>query len=316
MDTMERINLEIQSTRAAIAQTKQETTSLDNLLAMQKEYTEAKYIAANNFVKEEREAKELERFTVTSLFASLSGNKAERLEKETREAEVAKAHYEMACRDLDRINERIAALHNNEADVLALEQKLEELLAEKSDFIRTQRIAASAELTALEGEIAKLRDRGSELEEAQKAGNAVIVAIFAMESNLESAKAAGTLDAVGGGFWIGFSKQDHIERAQLDAQNIQNALSNFRTELDDVSIAVNAPTIHLNEFLSLADLLFDNIFVDLAVQKKIRDALAQIAPLRTSVEQAMSRLSDLVQENNEKIAVIEHKREELLSSTT
>lgn len=313
MDTIEQLNLDIASTRAAIDQAKKNSTDLDRLLIQQKELTEAKYVAANAFVKEDREVKELERFTVTSIFASLSGNKTERLEKETREADAAKVRYEMACREVEHVTARIADLRNQEANILALEDRLEELLAEKSALLRAEKIAGSAELTALEEQIAKLRNRGREIEDAQRAGNAVIGAIFKMESNLESARSAGALDMAGGSVWMGLSKQDHIEHAQKAAQEIQQAIANFRNELADVSVDVNAPSIEVGDFLSLADILFDNIFVDYAVQKKINKALTEIAPLRTAIEQAIAPLNALAQENNDKIASLEHKREIILN---
>lgn len=313
MDTIEQINLELEATRATIAHRKKNTNTLDNLLIQQKECTEAKYAAAQVFVKEERDVKELERFTITSIFASLSGGKEERLEKEVREAAAAKIRYEMACRDLEDITQRITALHNEESDTQALEAKLEELLVQKSALLKAQKIASSAKLTALEEQIAKLRDNGHEIEEAQKAGSTVLGAIFSMESNLNSARSAGLLDMAGGGYRVYAVKANHMEMAQKDAETIQRALSHFRTELSDVTLDVSTPSIEVGNLLSIADILFDSIFVDMAVQKKITKALAGIAPIRPPVEQAIARLNALAEENNKKIDALVQQREIILN---
>ncbi len=136
----------------------------------------------------------------------------------------------------------------------------------------------------------------NELQEAISAGEKALNSIYSTEKLLQSATNWGVVDMFGGGMLTDIIKHSKIKKAQNFLEQVKVDLSNFQRELGDIQIELNLK-IELGDFLSLADFVFDNFFVDYAVQTKIKDALAQIQNLKYTIEDILNQLKQQSADN-------------------
>ncbi|MBO6215578.1 MAG: hypothetical protein J6N76_08655 [Lachnospiraceae bacterium] len=114
-----------------------------------------------------------------------------------------------------------------------------------------------------------------ERREIQEAISAADDALYHLESarrHLGSAGNWGLLDIFGGGMITGLIKHSKMGNAEREIQEAKYALQKFSKELRDVS---GYSSIHINEFLTFADFIFDGFFADVLVQSQISDAKRQ-----------------------------------------
>lgn len=129
--------------------------------------------------------------------------------------------------------------------------------------------------------------RKRELAEAVAAGEAALNSLQRAYDFLASAGNWGIWDMIGGGMFSSFIKHSKIEQANREMEDAKRKLAAFRRELADVS---DFPDFHVevNGFLGFADIFMDNLFVDWAVQSKVRkaqeDVYAAMGQVRTAVD--------------------------------
>ena len=114
-----------------------------------------------------------------------------------------------------------------------------------------------------------------ERREIQEAISAADDALYHLESArkyLGSAGNWGLLDIFGGGMITGLVKHSRMGNAEREVQEAKYALQKFSKELRDVS---GYSSIHINDFLTFADFVFDGFLADVLVQSKISEAKRQ-----------------------------------------
>lgn len=234
--------------------------------------------------KERGDVDRLKGLTLTALMAALSGDKAERLEKEEREACAASLRYETAKRQLDEVRQDMAFRRGRIAANRDVGERYERLLREKS--------AARGdceELRRLEQRMEELTARRRELREAVFAGEAVNGRLQAVASALDEAAGWSTYDLLGGGLLADAVKYSHLDTAEKEFQQLQSELRRYQAELADVTIdgELNIP---VDDFLTAADIFFDNIFTDWAVRRHIDQNAEQIRAAQGRVRELQNRL--------------------------
>ena len=314
MRTLEEINAELAQLADHQARRKKALSAYDELARQRKERKNTELETAAALDKEHADVEELERMSLKALLAMLKGDKEEKLSRERREELTAKLRHDQAVRDLEEIDRRIAELNKELGRLPDRGPRMAALLEEKAEILRAQGGNQGARLAELERELAETAARRKELREAMDAGREVLQAVGSMEESLDDAEAMGTWDMLGGGFFATAAKHRHLDEARYAADGIQRALSRFRTELADVIVPIETPTVELGEFATFADYFFDGFFADWAVQNRIRDAQGGVAHTRDRVEQVMDRLRRMDGAEQERAAGLTQEREELLRS--
>lgn len=130
-----------------------------------------------------------------------------------------------------------------------------------------------------------------ERREIQEAISAADDALYHLESArkyLGSAGNWGLLDIFGGGMITGLVKHSKMGNAEREVQEAKYALQKFSKELRDVN---GYSSIHINDFLTFADFIFDGFLADVLVQSKISeakrqcdDAIRQVTAIRRELE--------------------------------
>lgn len=130
-----------------------------------------------------------------------------------------------------------------------------------------------------------------EIQEAIEAADDALLHLESAKEYLGSAGRWGVFDLLGGGFISGIVKHSKMSDAEREVENARMALQRFSKELRDVS---GYSSIHIDEFLTFADLVFDGFLTDILVQSRIGKAKEQC-------NEAIRKVSVIKQELEDKL---------------
>ena len=239
--------------------------------------------------KEQDDVDKLEQGGLRAFFASLAGDKEERLSKERREALAAKCQYDQAMSDLEYLENKIRELRRQQEELKQVRQKLDTLSQIKAKLLKELGGETGEQLMELDQQQAELEHQLREVREALSAGKRAETALSQVLDSLDSARDWGVWDMVGGGMISTMMKHERIGDARDGLRQVQRALSDFRTELADVG-NIQVPDVEIGSFATFADYFFDSIFVDWYVQSNIHDAQNGVSEVHMKVLSALHTL--------------------------
>lgn len=307
------INRDIEVLTAAHARQRQLDAQIKELYRQREERQARVDETAQRFHKEQDDVDKLEKGGLRSFLLSLTGEKEERLDQERREALAAKFQYDQAKSDLEYVENKLTDLIRERDGLRGSQERLEALWEEKSELVKAMGGPQGQQLAELDRQLADLSHQQKELEEAISAGENAKRLLGQVQNDLDSARNWGTWDMLGGGLIATMAKYDRLDSAQSSIQAAQRALSDFRTELADVS-RLQVPNIQIGEFATFADYFFDGIFSDWYVQSSIKTAQEGVSEVLTKLTATLRNLDVILQDVVRRRAPLEAKREELLDS--
>ena len=270
---------------------------------------------AQSFRKEQDDVDKLEKGGVHAFLLTLIGHKEERLDKERREALSAKLQYDQARSDLEYLENKLNGLIRERDGLRDAPEQLEALWTEKAELVKTMGGQTGARLVELDRRLSGVTHQQKEVQEALSAGKNAKRLLGQVQDDLDSARSWGTWDMLGGGLIATMAKYDRLDSAQSSIRAAQRALSDFRTELADVS-QLQVPNIQIGEFATFADYFFDGIFSDWYVQSSIKTAQEGVSEVYMKLTDALCTLTDASQDLNDQQASLKREREELLDSVS
>lgn len=128
-----------------------------------------------------------------------------------------------------------------------------------------------------------------ELEEARVAGQKALDSLYEALRQIDGAKTAGIIDIFSDSFLVGLFKHHKMLEVSSCLKQAQRDLEVFKRELTDV-YSFDDNNLRTDDFVGLTDLFFDNIFSDLAIQRRISDAKVEIEAMIDRVEDILARL--------------------------
>ena len=132
-------------------------------------------------------------------------------------------------------------------------------------------------------------DYEKERQEAVLAGERALGSLNKAKSCLESARGWGIYDILGGGFVSSLIKHGRMNKAEEYLSEAKSDLRRFEKELRDLD-AFESINLNTQDFLGIADLIFDGLIADVAMQSRINDARAAVNRAIHRVEGILSRL--------------------------
>ena len=264
--------------------------------------------------REQGDVEKLEGRSLSKFFFLVTGKLEDQLTQERREAAEAAVRHDALVRELEDVKASISDIRRElNGKLYSVEMVYERTLREKKEAMLASGDPLAQRLIELEEQIGNLGIQKKELQEAIDAGKYALRIADSIQSSLSSAENWGTWDMVGGGGMIShMAKHSHLDEAQGKVESLQKALGRFRTELADVKIAANL-TVNIEGFARFADYFFDGLFVDWAVQDRIRNASGQVYEVRRKVELALGKLENMKEETERKQAALQKEQEALLS---
>ncbi len=128
-----------------------------------------------------------------------------------------------------------------------------------------------------------------EIEEAIQAADNALYHLDNARVYLNKASNWGIVDILGGGMISGLLKHSRMGDAEREIEEARFALQQFSKELRDVS---GYSSIHIDEFITFADFIFDGIVMDVIAQSKIADAKRQCDEAIRQVSQIRRELQE------------------------
>ena len=309
------IDQAIDALTAAQARRKQLDAQIEELHRQRGERQAKVDETAQSFRKEQDDVDKLEKGGVHAFLLTLIGHKEERLDKERREALAAKLQYDQARSDLEYLENKLNGLIRERDGLRDAPEQLEALWTEKAELVKTMGGQTGARLVELDRQLSGVTHQQKELEEALSAGENAKRLLGQVQDDLDSARSWGTWDMLGGGLIATMAKYDRLDSAQSSIRAAQRALSDFRTELADVS-QLQVPNIQIGEFATFADYFFDGIFSDWYVQSSIKKAQEGVSEVHMKLTAALRDLEAASQDLNDQQASLKREREELLDSVS
>jgi len=309
------IDQAIDALTAAQARRKQLDAQIEELHRQRGERQAKVDETAQSFRKEQDDVDKLEKGGVHAFLLTLTGHKEERLDKERREALAAKLQYDQARSDLEYLENKLHSLIRERDSLRDTPEQLEALWAEKAELVKAMGGQTGARLVELDRQLSDVTHQQKELEEALSAGENAKRLLGQVQDDLNSARSWGTWDMLGGGLIATMAKHDWLDSAQSSIRAAQRALSDFRTELADMS-QLQVPNIQIGEFATFADYFFDGIFSDWYVQSSIKTAQEGVSEVHMKLTAALRDLETASQDLNDQQASLKREREELLDSVS
>ena len=309
------IDQAIDALTAAQARRKQLDAQIEELHRQRGERQAKVDETAQSFRKEQDDVDKLEKGGVHAFLLTLIGHKEERLDKERREALAAKLQYDQARSDLEYLENKLNGLIRERDGLRDAPEQLEALWTEKAELVKTMGGQTGARLVELDRQLSGVTHQQKEVQEALSAGENAKRLLGQVQDDLDSARSWGTWDMLGGGLIATMAKHDRLDSAQSSIRAAQRALSDFRTELADVS-QLQLPNIQIGEFATFADYFFDGIFSDWYVQSSIKTAQEGVSEVHMKLTAALRDLEAASQDLNDQQASLKREREELLDSVS
>lgn len=220
--------------------------------------------------KEQQDVEKLQHISLASLAAWFAKDKEERIVKEEQEAVKAAILVSQLQQDLEVVNAELVKCEETIAQEDALRAALEEL--QKQEALQGEHGKEAAELyRQLEQE--QLLEK--ELQEAIAASYVVTDKLRSAVSEMSSASDWGIMDIAGGGMMTSLIKQSHVKEASQTIAQLQQDLLRLQKEVKDVHSIAIAP-IEMEDWLSTADIFFDNFIFDFMAYSKIKKSYEQL----------------------------------------
>lgn len=242
--------------------------------------------------KEQSDVDKLEGKTIKALFATLAGNKEEKLSQERQEAYAAAMKYDAALRDLQGIMCDLEHCKIELEKIEGIEEEYEHLLEERKNSLKQEASRRANEVIILEKQMEDLSHEIVELEEALDVGYRAFDLIETILKELNEAYNWAETDVFMDSFWVDMQKHEHIHTAQDLIQDLRDELRRFKTELADVSIEGDIQ-IEIDDFSEFADCFFDNIFTDWEIRDKITNSMSQADDTRSQIVGTINLLKDM-----------------------
>ncbi len=135
-------------------------------------------------------------------------------------------------------------------------------------------------------------DQKKEILEAINAGNDALYHLSQAEELLNKAKKWGLVDLFGGGMLISMGKNAKMRQANDEIIEAKYCIERLKNELRDVESYMQVD-FTVDDFLFVADVLFDNFISDIYVQEKINQAIKQVKNAAMEIECILDALDEL-----------------------
>lgn len=241
--------------------------------------------------EEQDDVTRLETLSLTRVLHSLSGSRSAELDRERAERDAARYAFAEAddrrkttYRELQRIQDRLVALGDVDA-------RWEAALHQRERWLEATGEPGAAEAVGL------ATQRGVVDAELREAEEALAAAERAMALLARAADLLGppeTWDGIdrwfGGAIAGGVHRHERLDEATELLRQVDAAMTALDRELADVEHATLAP-LRFEAWDRAFDAMFEGLFTDLAVAKRLTEAIQRVGQARVTVERTADELA-------------------------
>ncbi|MEV0428703.1 hypothetical protein [Micromonospora sp. NPDC050495] len=265
--------------------------------------------------REQEDVERLEGLSLTRVLASLRGARDDALARERAEADAARYRVAEAESRLEALRQEHRAAQARLGQLAAAPSNYAAVLDAKERHLNESGDPRRARLLELADERGRLTAEMHELTEAKQAARTAWQALTQVRDKLDSASGWSTYDTFfGGGAISSTIKHSRLDEAAEAAARADRCLAVLRTELAEVpGMALTAPQLAVGGLTRFVDVWFDNIFTDLAVRDRIKQAQQNVAQALQLVREVQARLEQRAAHVCVRLATIDSDRCDLLT---
>ncbi|WP_433415429.1 hypothetical protein ACQP1V_37530 [Microtetraspora malaysiensis] len=260
--------------------------------------------------KEDRDVVKLEQ---GGFFASLFGTKEERLARERAEAEAVRQRVHGQRTRLEWLGADLRTAEASLAEVASADGELNGLLARKERMLLDSDDPRGRQLAGIAEQLAHVEADLREHEEARHAGMAAANGVGHVLRSLGGARGASTWDVLGGGTIADMVEHGHLRNADQAAWQAQRALDVFSRELADVGVVAH-PRLPKVDTRWFADMVFDNVIVDVYRHQKITRTGQEVQEVARWIDGMLGQLAAQCEELSRQRDALATRRENLLEA--
>lgn len=261
---------------------------------------------------------ELDGWTFARLLHTLTGDLAERRAENTLAAARARSEVSSSAARLADLTADLATVERRRAALPPPigSSRLTELRQERESELRALGDPRAAQLDRCDAEAAGLMEQRRELDDAISAAGLALNAIDDLLDALESAHSWGTYDAfLGGGFIASSIKHRRLDEANAQAARVASAMRRLAAELEPFADLDRSLT-ELSPGRRFFDMWLDNFFTDVAVQRRITDALTSAEGIQERIGTVAHRLRQRREQTDRELADLGRRRSSIVAAAT
>lgn len=257
---------------------------LDNNL--NKEEKELRYLE-RQLNKEKKQMDDLNKLSISNIFASIFKNKKSKKENQEKEYLDAKVKYEKQLLIVNSLREKIKIKRNELDKIENCEEEYDKLMDEKINVLKLQGDYFTKEkIRLLDEKLNEYLKINEDIRKTHKIGKNLLEEVKLAKHDLECSKKWGKVDMVAKDSMSSIAKQNKIRKVKLKFENIEKLINQFNKELEGIKIN----NLEFSNITFAMDIFFDNIFTDISVQRQINDSIEDIERLEDKVQNILYKL--------------------------
>lgn len=209
-------------------------------------------------------------------------------------------------------DKRVDELSHSSDEVDEAVSAYSRFLREKEDYIKKNSPDVYKMIENLHEQDNEIGDRIRSLYDLLGKAEDALISIINAKKYLESASGWGTVDMLGGGTVTTAIKRGKMREAERWIDEMTKKIKILSSYAKDVSIDTGNIDLGLGSFLGAADYMFDCLFVDWGVQKKINHALDTVSDNERKVEQLINKTDRAIKQLQARSGNITKEIEEII----
>ena len=265
-------------------------------------------------LSEKKDVDRLESKSLAAFYYHAFGKKTEKLEGERREYYAARVKYDAAVRELKAVELDLECTEEDLQDLSNCEERFIRAVEQKRQAIESSGTKQSRELMERQQDLNFMKSQERELEEAIAAGTAALRIASEVVRSLKHVEGLGLFERLGGGFLMDMAKQEVLDDAQKNVEQLQIQLQRFNKELADVKIRDNmAATV--GRLLKFTDTYFENLLTVETPVDRLQESARQVDETRDLLLGILRQLQSRLEEVRHRQASIQTELNALILST-
>lgn len=265
-------------------------------------------------ILEKKDVDRLEGKSLAAFYYHAFGKIDEKLEGERREYYAARVKYDAAVRELKAVELDLECTEEDLQDLQNCESRYARAMEAKRHAIAASGTARSREFVEKEQDLIFLKSQEQELEEAISAGTAALRVASDVVQSLKHVEGLGLIDRLGGGFLMDMAKQEVLDEAQKNVEQLQIQLQLFNKELADVKLKANLSG-GVVRLLKFADTYFENLLTVETPVERLKESERQVDETRDLLLGMLRQLQTRLEEVRHRQVTMQAELNELIITT-
>jgi hypothetical protein len=198
-------------------------------------------------------------------------------------------------------------------DLQDCETRYVRAMEEKRRAIEVSGTTQSRELMEKEQDLNFMKSQERELEEAIAAGTAALRVASEVVRSLKHVEGLGLFDKLGGGFLMDMAKQEVLDDAQKNVEQLQIQLQRFNKELADVKLRDNMAA-GVGRLLKFTDTYFENLLTVETPVERLQESVKQEDETRDLLLGILRQLQSRLEEVRHRQVTIQTELNDLIVS--